>query len=124
MREGRERVASGQQGLARVAQRLAQLLEVLLVRERGGFVEPLGHHQLRAGAFHAPALGLGVNAHEGLGALRDRGRAEAEGQTQRDVALVQLDLVEAQVHAGHVKVFQSSCTCLALASAQPGPSGT
>ena len=37
-------------GVARQAQRFAQLFEVLFVGERRRLVEPLGHHQLGAGA--------------------------------------------------------------------------
>ena len=91
------RFAGAEIGFARDAQRLAQLLEVLLVRERGRLVEPLRHHQLGAWRPSTRASAdLGLDAHEGLRAARDRGGAEAKRQAQRDRALEQLDAAQAQ----------------------------
>jgi hypothetical protein len=74
------------------AQRVPQLLEVVVVAERRVLVEPLGRHQLGG---HAVALGAVIQPyarpHEGLRRGGERDHAEAERHTQCDVALEQLD---------------------------------
>jgi hypothetical protein len=67
----------------RQAQRAAQLLEVLLVRQRRVLVEPLGHHQLGTGSHAALAVDVDLHPHEGLRRLRDGGSAKTERQPQR-----------------------------------------
>lgn len=116
-------LASRQHRLARIAKRLTQLFEVLFVRERGRLVEPFGHHELRAGAFETATVDFANHAHESLRALRDGGRTKAERQAQRDVALVQLHLVDAQGDGCHDRSLQMLRTWRAEISAQPGPSG-
>jgi hypothetical protein len=81
--------------IVRDAQRLAQLLKVLLVRQRGRLVEPLGHHQLGGGAFDGVAVHVGQHVHERLRTARDGGRAKSERQPQGHRPLVQLDAAHA-----------------------------
>jgi hypothetical protein len=74
------------------AQRLAQLLEVVVVAERGVLVEPLRRHQLGRQALCLCAVGQpDARTHEGLRRGGERDHAEAKRHAQLDRALEQLD---------------------------------
>ena len=91
--------------LARDAQRLAQLLEVLLVREARATCRTTSAPSARRSRRSTrAAVDFGLDAHEGLRAARDGGRAEAKRQAQRHRSLVELDAAQAQKHGtrGHV----------------------
>ena len=84
--------APGQIRVPRFPHGAAQLLEVVLVRERRVLVEPLRRQQLGGAALGLPAvLETNPDANEGLGRLGERDHAEAKGHAQPHVALEERD---------------------------------
>ena len=83
--------------VARAAQRGAQLLGVVGIRQRGVLVEPLGRQHLgRRPPRLAAVLQRDARAREHLRGLGQRDDAEAKGQAQADVALEERHLAHAQ----------------------------
>ena len=118
---------AGEVGIPGQGERAAQLIEILLVRERGVLVEPLRHQQLGGGALGlAPVLEPDARAHERLRRARERRRAEAERQPQRDVALVERDFRHREARRAHPASSPSMMPRMypMARAAAPGPSGT
>ena len=95
-------------------ERLAQLIEVLRIAERGVLVEPLGAQALRGDAdASAPVLQRYGGADNGLGALGDGDDPEPERQPQLEIALEAFDCLEfdlwRSVIPSHGQASQNGC---------------
>jgi hypothetical protein len=100
--------------LHRNVDRLAELLDILVVAEREILVEPFGGQRLGGNAGGAAAVGRGDrHAQHRLRRLGDRDDAEAERQPQFHVALEQLDALYlhlARIAGPHAVASINPCT--------------